>query len=169
MKLIAHPTCIRLKQYLNPGGGEAVDPPGDVPTGEEFLKKFLDRKHKEEVWECIMGVFDNLSAAHSYLSLVTTNMLSLVKIANEETFNMVLKASIQPMVQLNVPEKYLKLMEDPKLKSSITARLEKLRKVLLPNADRACITQEPQNNLTSLVSGPSSCPTCCLARPTSVD
>ena len=85
------------------------------------------------------------------MSLAATNMSSLAKFADGETLNTVLKASIWPMVQLNVPEKYLKPTEDLKPKSSIMTRLEKLRKVLLPNADRACITREPQNNLTRLL------------------
>ena len=87
-----------------------------------------------------MGLFDNLSVVHLYMSLAAVNMSLLAKIADEETFNTVLKVSIHPMVQLNIPEKYLKLTEDLKPKTTVATRLEKLQKVLLPNLDCACIT-----------------------------
>ena len=60
MKSIADPACITLKQTLNPGGVEVVDPPEDVPTRNEIMRCLPDKKHKQEVQECIMGVFDNL-------------------------------------------------------------------------------------------------------------
>ena len=69
MKFIADSTCVTLKQCLSPGGIEGVDPPEHVLTGEEFLRRLPDKKCKQEVKECIMGVFDNLSAAHSCMSL----------------------------------------------------------------------------------------------------
>ena len=98
-----------------------------------------DKRRKLEVWECIMGLFDYLSAAHSHMSLTVANMSSLAKISDEETFNTVLKASIHPMLQLNVPKKYLKPTKHPKLETTVATRLEKLWKVLLPNLDCACI------------------------------
>ena len=116
LKSIANPACITLKKTLNPGGVEAVDPPEDILTGDNFMQRLPNKKRKQEVWECIMGLFDNLSAAHSYMSLAVANMSSLAKIADEETFNTVLKASIHLMVQLNIPEKYLKLTKDLKPK-----------------------------------------------------
>ena len=80
-----------------------------------------------------MGVFNNLSATHSYMSLTTANISLLAKIADDKIFLTVLKALIQPMVQLNVPQKNLKLTEDPKPNTSVADCLEKLRKVLPKN------------------------------------
>ena len=85
------------------------------------------------------------------MSLAAANMSLLAKIMDEDTFNTILKAAIHPMVQLNVPKKYLKLKEDPKLKTTAATRLEKLCNVLLLNPDRACITHEPSKNVTRLL------------------
>ena len=151
MKSIMDPACITLKKTLNLSGVEVVDPPEDVPTGEEFMRYLPDKRHKQEVCKCIMGVFDNLLAAHSHMSLAAGNMLLLAKIADEDTFNTILKAAICPVVQINIPEKYLKPMEDPKLKTTTATRLEKLHNMLLPIPDRACITCEPSKNVTRLL------------------
>ena len=98
-----------------------------------------------------MSLFGNLSAVHLYMSLAAANMSSLAKIADEETFNTVLKASIHPMVQLNILKKYLKLTKDPKPKTTVATRLEKLWNVLLPNPEGAYFAQEPRQNATRLL------------------
>ena len=85
------------------------------------------------------------------MSLEAANISSLAKIVDENMFNTVLKASISPMVQLDVPERYLKLNKDLKLKTTMATRLEKLYKVLLPNSQGACIPGEPRFNLTRLL------------------
>ena len=63
-------------------------------------------------------VFDHLSNVLSEQSLAAANISYLVKIADEETLDIVLRAACQLMVQLNVPEKYLGLVRDPPLKTT---------------------------------------------------
>ena len=60
-----------------------------------------------------MTCFNHLSEAHAHMSSFAANMSSLAKIANPETFDMVMKAAAQPMIQINIPEHYLSLVQDP--------------------------------------------------------
>ena len=41
------------------------------------------------------------------------NMSSLAKITDPKTFDMVMKAAARLMIQINVPEHYLSLVQDP--------------------------------------------------------
>ena len=92
--------------------------------------------------------FDHLSEAHAHMSSFTANISSLAKIANPETFNMVMKAAAQPMIQINIPEHYLSLVQDPPLKTT-AEHLSQLEKVLLPRP--LSLAQEPQYAPTRLL------------------
>ena len=41
------------------------------------------------------------------MSMATVNLSSLAKITDSETFRLVLKAMVCPMVQLNIPPQYM--------------------------------------------------------------
>ena len=59
-------------------------------------------------------------------------MSSLAKIANPETFDMVMKVAAWLMIQINIPEHYLSLVQDPPPKTTTEECLSWLEKVLLP-------------------------------------
>ena len=61
----------------------------------------------------IVMCFNHLSEAHAHTSSFAANMSSLAKICDPETFDMVLKAAARLMIQINVPEHYLSLFQDP--------------------------------------------------------
>ena len=94
-----------------------------------------------EVWELIVTCFDHLSEAHTHMSSFVANISSLAKIANPETFDMVMKAAARPMIQVNVPEHYLSLVQDPPPKTTVEECLFRLEKVILPWP--ASLAQEP--------------------------
>ena len=60
---------------------------------------------------CIM-LFDHLSEATSHISAAMVNLSSLAKITDHETFKMILQASAQPLVQLNIPANMLNPVMD---------------------------------------------------------
>ena len=93
--------------------------------------------------------FDHLSEAHAHMSSFVANISSLAKIANPETFNMVMKAVARPMIQVNIPERYLSLVQDPPLKTTAEEHLSRLEKVILPWP--ASLTQEPWYGPTRLL------------------
>ena len=55
---------------------------------------------------------------HALMSSFVANISSLAKIADPKTFNMVIKAAVKPMIQVNIPECYLSLVQDPPPKTS---------------------------------------------------
>ena len=83
-----------------------AEPVTDVPEGWTFLRQLPEKVWKTEVWELIMSCFDHLSEVHAHMSSFTANISSLAKIANPDTFDMVMKAAARLMIQVNVPEHY---------------------------------------------------------------
>ena len=61
----------------------------------------------------IVTCFDHLSEAHTHMSSFAANMSLLAKICDPETYDMVLRVTARPMIQVNVPECYLSLVQDP--------------------------------------------------------
>ena len=113
LESIHDPSCVYLCQHLTTKGVNVTEPVTEVPEGWTFLRQLPKKVWKTEVWELIVMCFDHLSEAHAHMSSFTANMSSLAKIADPETFNMVMKAAAQPMIQINVPEHYLSLVQYP--------------------------------------------------------
>ena len=93
--------------------------------------------------------FDHLSEVHAHMSSFAANMSLLAKIADPETFDVVMKEAAQPMIQINIPGHYLSLVQDPPLKTTAEECLSQLEKVLLPWP--LSLTQEPQYGPTRLL------------------
>ena len=85
----------------------------EVPEGWTFLRQLPEKVWKMEVWELIVTCFDHLSEVHAHMLSFVANMSSLAKITDPKTFDMVMKAAARPMIQINVPEHYLSLVQDP--------------------------------------------------------
>ena len=109
-----------------------AEPVTDIPEGWTFLRQLPKKVWKTEVWELIMSCFNHLSEVHAHMSLFVANISSLAKIANPKTFNMVMKAVVRPMIQVNIPECYLSLVQDPPPKTTAEEHLSQLEKVILP-------------------------------------
>ena len=118
MRSIHDPSCVYLCQHLTTEGVNVTDLVTEVPEGWTFLRQLPKKVQTMEVWELIVTCFDHLSEVHAHISLFVANMLSLAKIANPETFDMVMKAAVRPMIQINIPEHYLSLVQDPTPKTT---------------------------------------------------
>ena len=149
MKSIHDPSCIYLCQHLTTEGINVMELVTEVPEGWTFLRQLPKKVWKTEVWKLIVMCFDHLLEVHAHMLSFVANMLSLAKIANPETFNMVMKAAARPMIQINTPEHYLSLVQDPPLKMTAEERLSQLEKVLLPRV--ASLAWEPQYGPTQLL------------------
>ena len=103
LKSIHDPSCAYLHQHLTTEGVNVTEPATEVPEGWTFLRQLPKKVWKTEVWELIVMCFDHLSEVHAHMSSFVTNMSSLAKIANPETFDMVMKVAAQLMIQINVP------------------------------------------------------------------
>ena len=64
---------------------------------------------------------------------------------------MVIKGAAPPLMQVNVPERFLKLVVDLKPKSSSEEHQEKFQKMLLPRTDAVCLAREPKNRPTRIL------------------
>ena len=70
-----------------------AEPVTDIPEGWTFLRQLPEKVWKTEVQELIVSCFNHLLEAHAHMSLFMANISSLAKIANPETFDMVMKAA----------------------------------------------------------------------------
>ena len=141
--------CVYLWQHLTTDGVDVAELATDVPEGWTFLRQLPKKVQKMEVQELIMTCFDHLSEAHAYMLSFMANITSLAKITDPETFDMVMKAVARPMIQVNVPEHYLSLVQDPPPKTTAEECLSQLEKVILPWP--ASLTQEPWYGPTRLL------------------
>ena len=132
LRSIHDPSCVYLCQHLTTEGVNVMEPATEVPEGWTFLRQLPKKVQKTEVQELIVMCFDHLSEVHAHMLSFVANMSSLAKIANPKTFDMVMKAAAQLMIQINVPEHYLSPVQDPPLKRTTEKCLSKLEKVLLP-------------------------------------
>ena len=132
MKSIHDPSCVYLHQHLTTEGVNVMEPVMEVPEGWTFIRQLPKKVWKTEVQELIVACFDHLSEAYAHMSSFVANMSSLAKIADPKTFDMVIKTAARPMIQINIPEHYLSLVQDPPPKMTTEERLSQLEKVLLP-------------------------------------
>ena len=142
-------SCVYLRQHLTTEGVNVAELATDVPEGWTFLRQLPKKVQKTEVWELIMSCLDHLSEVHTHMSSFTADISSLAKIADPKTFDMVMKAGARPMIQVNVPEHYLSLVQDPPPKTTTEECLSWLEKVILPQP--TSLTQEPRYRPTRLL------------------
>ena len=139
IKTIHDPSCLHLRQPLVTGAPEVVEPSTEVPGGWEFLAS-LPKKCKEE-WQMIITLFDHVSEAHTHMSSAAAACVSsLGKITDPHTFDGVVKAVAHPMVQINIPERYLSPVQDPRPMTTTDQQQEKIFKMLLLRSDAACLS-----------------------------
>ena len=151
MKTIRDPSCLHLHQYITTGGITVTEAESEAPSGWEFLRSLPEKERKKEERQLIINTFDHISEAMAHASMAAANISSLGKITDPETFDLVLWAAARPLVQINVPERYLSPMQDPKPASTAEEMLKKLETKLLPHPNCASITREPKNSPTRLL------------------
>ena len=149
LRSIHDSNCVYLWQHLTTEGVNVVELVTDIPEGWTFLRQLPEMVRKTEVWELIMSCFDHLPEAHAHMSSFMANISLLAKIANPETFDMVMKAAARLMIQVNVPERYLSPVQDPPPKTTAEECLSRLEKVILPRP--TSLAQEPWYGPTRLL------------------
>ena len=141
--------CVYLWQHLTTEGVNMAELVTDIPEGWTFLRQLPEKVWKTEVQELIVTCFDHLLEVHAHMSSFMANISSLAKIADPETFDMVMKAMARPMIQVNIPEHYLSPVQDPPQKTTAEECLSWLEKVILPWP--ASLAQEPWYRPTRLL------------------
>ena len=113
MKSIHDPSCMYLCQHLTTEGIDIMEPMTEIPEGWTFIRQLYEKIRKAEVWEMIVMCFDYLSEVHAHMSSFAANMSSLAKICDPKMYDMVLRVTARPMIQVNIPEHYLSPVQDP--------------------------------------------------------
>ena len=114
--------------------------------GERLHQRSCRRRNSRNAVEHIITYFDNLSAAHRYLSSAATNLSSLRKLVDAETFKMLLHAGVWLLVQLNIPDKFLDPNRDPDMDTSTESIRKKIAQDLLPKPESAALARELDNS-----------------------
>ena len=83
------------------------------------------------------------------MSSFVANMSSLAKIADPETFNMVMKAAARLMIQINVLEHYLSLVQDPPPKDDCRRETGPFGESPAPPSGVSCMGTIVQTHLAS--------------------
>ena len=74
LKCVKDTSCLTLQQSLEEGQVAKTDPDEDIPEGREVISKIMqEKKLSKNAVEHIIMYFDNVSAAHRYLSSAATN------------------------------------------------------------------------------------------------
>ena len=145
------PTALYLRQHLMAGGIEVVDPPKEIPSGQEFLRQLPEWARWAEETAFIVDIFNHAAQAHGHLSEVCANVAALAKITDKTTLMSVINGAVRPLVQLNIPEGFLNPMEDKKAKTTKEEKRDKVRKTVLPIPDTTCLKHEPRNGPTHIL------------------
>ena len=133
------------------GGIEVVDPPEEIPSGQQFLRQLPEWARRAEETAFIVDIFSHAGQAHQHLSEVCANIAALAKITDKTTLMAVINGAVRPLVQLNVPEGFLNPIEDKKALTTEEEKKEKVKKTVLPIPDATCLKHEPQNGPTQIL------------------
>ena len=114
VKTIKDPSCLHLCQYLATGSIEVTKLASDMPEGCQFLWSLPEKTRKHKEWQLIISTFDHISEAMAHTSMAAANISALGKITDPQMFDLVLKAAVRLLVQINILERYLSPVQDPK-------------------------------------------------------
>ena len=126
-------------------------PDEEPPSGREFVRELPEKKWKQEELELIIRIFDSACEAHSHLAMVTANLSSLAKVTDWETLKLIMKSTVWPLVQMNMPEGFLDPVKDKEPQTLEQELAEKVEKTILPRHKAACFKHEPKNEPTRIL------------------
>ena len=144
MRSIRDAGSVYLRQTLMEGGVDVMESVEEVPPSREFLHSLPGKRHWEEEKQLMISALDHASEAHAHMSTMCAYISSLAKISNKETVNSVLRVVGQPLMQLNVPERFMNPVVDPKPMTSEEEWKEKLEKVILPRSNSPAVECAPR-------------------------
>ena len=151
IRSIIDPGCLHLWQHVTREGPEAVDLVKDVPKAWKFIHELPEKQQRREKKEIIVSIFDHTPEALAHLSTTAVHFSSLAKIMDRDTLHLVMNAAIWPLVQLNLPEKFLNPVADAVPLMTKEQKRMKVERAILPGHDAACMVHEPRNGPTCIL------------------
>ena len=107
-------------------GIEVVDPPKELPSGQEFMRQLPEWARQAEEMAFIIDIFNHATQAHEHLSEVCANIATLTRVMEKATLMSVINGAVCPLIQLNIPEGFLNPVEDKKAKTTEEEKREKV-------------------------------------------
>ena len=98
LRTIKDPTAVYLWQHLTGGGVEVVDPPEELPTGQEFILQLPEWARWAKETSFIMDIFKHMAQAHEHLSEVCANISALAKVTDKATLLSMINGAVCPLV-----------------------------------------------------------------------
>ena len=151
LRTIKDPTALYLRQHLMARGVEVVDPPEELPSGQEFMRQLPEWARQAEEMAFITDIFSHAAQAHKHLSEVCANISALTKVTDKATLLSVINRAVHPLIQVNVPEGFLNPVDEKKAKTMEEEKREKIRKTVLPVPNATCLKHKPRNGLTHIL------------------
>ena len=133
------------------GGIEVVDPPKELPSGQEFIRQLPEWARQAEETTFIVDIFSHTAQAHDHLSEVCANISALAKVTDKATLLSVINGAVRLLVQLNIPEGFLNPIEEKKSKTTEEEKREKVQRIVLPIPNAPCLAHEPRNGQTHIL------------------
>ena len=130
---------------------EVVDPPEELPSGQEFMRQLPEWARQAEEMAFITDIFSHTAQAHEHLSEVCANISGFTKVTDKATLLSVINGAAHPLVQVNVPEGFLNPIEEKKAKTTEEEKREKIWKMVLPLPNATCLKHKPRNGLTHIL------------------
>ena len=143
-------TCTGLREPLEQDMVTTSDPDEDILTGEEVFKT-LPEGQKQKVKENCISLFESMSAATHHISVAMSDLASLAKNTDPETFRIILKSSVWPLVQLNLSDDILDITRDKPQKPQQRTHEETVKKDILPDPNNSKLKKEAANSATRLL------------------
>ena len=151
LRTIKDPTAVYLQQHLQRGGVEVMDPPEELPTGQEFMRQLPEWARRAKETAFIVDIFEHVARAHEHLSEVCANVSALAKVTDKATLLSIINGAVCLLVQLNIPEGSLNPIEDKRAKTTEEEKREKVWKMVLPIPNAPCLAHEPRNGPTRIL------------------
>ena len=122
LQSIKDPMCLALRPITEHTECllEEMMPEKDIPHGDTIAKMVGEiQPLKYDQKDMLIEPFDDLKAAHERMACMSGRLLSLSKVLMQPQLMINLKATIRPMIQLNMTAKFLDTPAGPKLKTDL--------------------------------------------------
>ena len=77
-------------------GVKVVDPPEELPSGQEFMRQLPEWARQAEEMAFITDIFSHAAQAHEHLSEVCANISALTKVMDKATLLSVINGAVLP-------------------------------------------------------------------------
>ena len=142
---------VYLHQVLTEGGIDVVEAVQEVPPSREFLRSLPEKWRHEEEKQLIILALDHALEAHAHASTMCAHISSLAKVSDKEMVDLMLCGVGRPLMQLNIPKRFVNPAVNARPKTMEEEQKEKLEKFILPHTDSPTVERAPKYGPTQLL------------------